>query len=369
MSIIVRGAAPAVERLYLYNYGDECTAATGGWTGYKSASKQQYAVFQTVNAVDTSGYETLHIVVKRSLAGTTTSCGICSGRPSGTVVDNWYTSAVQKVNSDFGLLAPEEWVVSLSDFTISQGYITVGQTGNTNYSSTMNTVKDADHLFAQHILSGTDYNSAIYAVWLERSSGITADYVNREVSAIYTGAQGGANREISTVYRMAGGVLRQVFGPNSVFRDGNFYVPMQLMIASVHSGETASYQMTDVLKVSVTNACNALMITSNPVNLTHAAALKLFVAGYQQNLRNSMNIQLMIFSDIPADRQNDEFHFEDDPAYVGGTGRIYISDGLPNPLQFNMSGLQGSYYIGIDTTNNHDGSGTGSVSYQSLMIE
>lgn len=154
-------------RLWLYREGEEFEDVTGGWLPYSSGTQQQYAVFQTKNEIDTTQYEYLHAIYQR-YDGTTINVGMSNGlvRPSGTKVNDWF-GWYSRFATGVAVSEPSELVIPLDEKTVRSGYITVGNTGDTGYSSTMTTQKNDDHLFTQHLLNSITYWGKCYAVWLE----------------------------------------------------------------------------------------------------------------------------------------------------------------------------------------------------------
>lgn len=210
--------------------------------------------------------------------------------------------------------------------------------------------------------------------------------VTREVAALVARREKAINRNMSKVYRTVNGVVRQVF-PDVLavekFIDGpRISDNLQFMLSGDGSGGRtpgAHSSVSNGIRISHNQCGGSMFITTEKVNVSNYSKLSARAIAYVNNSRTSMDFCVMLFKSMPADLNRRTFYNYYNWYFtgVGGTKLVEAASeliypynvGVPCSAMLDLSRIYGEYYIALEVTNNHNGSGDGSITIDSFMLE
>ncbi len=194
------------------------------------------------------------------------------------------------------------------------------------------------------------------------------------------------NRSVGKLYRAVGGVVRQVF-PDvlaaSKFIDGpRISDNLQFMLSGDGSGGRTPGAHSSVgngIRISHNQCGGSMFITTEKVNVSNYSKLSARAIAYVNNSRMSMDFCVMLFTSMPADLNRRTFYSYYNWYFtgVGGTKLVEAASeliypynvGVPCSAMLDLSKIYGEYYIALEVVNNHNGSGNGSITIDSFMLE
>ena len=210
--------------------------------------------------------------------------------------------------------------------------------------------------------------------------------VTREVAALVARGEKAINRNMSKVYRTVNGVVRQVF-PDVLavrkFIDGpRISDNLQFMLSGDGSGGRTPGAHSSVgngIRISHNQCGGSMFITTEKVNVSNYSKLSARAIAYVNNSRMSMDFCVMLFTSMPADLNRRTFYSYYNWYFtgVGGTKLVEAASeliypynvGVPCSAMLDLSKIYGEYYIALEVVNNHNGSGNGSITIDSFMLE